>query len=297
MFIRNLQTIYVNSYYMRVTGSDSQFSINLNLPKNKKYNSISVSDIVIPKSYKLIDEKNNTLTLIENNVEIVITFDIGNYTVEQFMKRLGVLLTNNSLNDIKYNVRMYKSTICDTGLMQFQADNNVNNYEISFKISNNIAYLMGYNWPLTLGSKEPIIKTFVNNILISDQTINFAYTNNLYLTCNNCQSLKSTHLSNNNILTIIYNYQNYNSYFHHDQDMFTNEKHLLNDSTNEFIFSLIDEDGELVNLNNLDISFNLHIYYNDYEDFTNMLKLAIQYQMTPNDKKNEYLLVFDQNQK
>ena len=295
MFIRNLQTIYVNSYYMRVSGSDSQFSINLNLPKGKKYNSISVSDIVIPKSYKLIDEKNNTLILIENNVEITITFDIGNYTVEQFMKRLGVLLTNASQNSIIYNVRMYKSNICDTGLMQFQADNNTSNYPISFKISNNIAYLLGFDWPLTLGDNSPIIKDFVSNILLSEQTINFAYTNNLFLTCNNCSTLKSTHLSYTNILTVIYNYQNYNSYYHHDQDMFTNKKKLLNDNTNEFIFSLIDEEGQIVNLNNLDISFNLHIFYDEYEDFYNMLKLAIQYQMTPNDKKNDYLLVYNQN--
>lgn len=296
MFIKNLQTIYVNSYYMRVSGSDSQFSINLNLPKGKKYNSISVSDIVIPKSYKLIDEKNNTLILIENNVEITITFDVGNYTAEQFMKRLSSLLTSSSLNSIVYNVRMYKSNICDTGLMQFQADNNTNNYPISFKIYNNISYLMGFDWPLIIGSKDPIIKNFTSNILLSEQTINFAYTNNLYLTCDQCNSdVISNHLNSVNILTVIYNYQNYNSYYHHDQDMITNKKQLKNSLTNLFLFSLIDEVGEIINLNNLDISFNLHIYYDEYEDFYNMLKLSIQYQMTPDNKKNDYLLVYNQN--
>lgn len=293
MFIKNLQTFYVNSYYMRVSGSDTEFFINLNLQKNIKYNSISVSDVVIPKSYKLIDEKNNSIILIENNEEIIITFEIGNYTVEQFMKRLGVLMSSNSKNNIIYNVRLYKSNICDTGLMQIQADNNINNYEISLKMYNNISYLLGFDWPIILGDKTPIIKTFTNNILISDQTINFAYTNNLYLTCNNCNSGKATHLPNSDILTIIYNYQNYNSYYHHDQDMMTNKKMLINNNTNIYKFTLIDEMGDIVNLNNLDISFNLHIFYDEYEDFINMLKLSIKYQMTPKEKKNEYMILYN----
>jgi hypothetical protein len=280
---------------MRVSGSDSEFSISLNLPKNKKYNRISVTDIIIPKSYTLIDERNNLLTYIEDGQEINISFDIGNYTVEQFQKRLSLLMTNNSLNNLRYTARMYKANICDTGRMILTIENNSTNIVVQLKIFNNISYLLGFDWPIELGDKTPIIKDFINDSLISEQTLNFAFTNNLYLTCNNCQSLKSTHLNNNNILTIIYNYQNYNSYYHHDQDLLANEKYLNNDSTNDFKFTLIDEEGQIVNLNNLDISFNLHIYYNDYEDITELIKNFIKFSVTPKDEKKDYLLVFNNN--
>lgn len=56
----------------RISGSTSDFTYQLNIPKNKQYDYVCVLQAIIPKSYYLIQAGLNTFTLQENGVNTTI---------------------------------------------------------------------------------------------------------------------------------------------------------------------------------------------------------------------------------
>ena len=72
------QTIYVDSE-RRLHGSHSDFMYNINL--RGKYDRFCVNQIIIPKSFYLVNSTNNTFILNEGGDDFIITLDEGDYGV------------------------------------------------------------------------------------------------------------------------------------------------------------------------------------------------------------------------
>ena len=92
---------YVNSYN-RVVKSDStsNFSVQINLPKNNVFDRVVVSQVSIPKSYYMIPLGYNTFTLQEpTKLSQVVTIPAGNYTRTNLLLQLALSLnTASALN-------------------------------------------------------------------------------------------------------------------------------------------------------------------------------------------------------
>src|SRR3989304_8514385 len=74
---------YIDSFF-RVSGSNTDFSINLDLPRND-YNRVALIQFSCAKSYYNFPEGRNTFTLEENGILTLITIPPGNYSVSSLI--------------------------------------------------------------------------------------------------------------------------------------------------------------------------------------------------------------------
>ena len=110
--------IYLNSYYglKRNTGNsaDTDFYIpNINVDDGY-YIYISLASATIPYSFYNITSLNNTLTYyITNGIQTTITITEGNYNIEQLISYINIKLTNTGLS-ISYSKITNKVTFAHT---------------------------------------------------------------------------------------------------------------------------------------------------------------------------------------
>ena len=76
----------------RTSGTDSNFEISLNLPKNN-YNKVALLQLSCPKSFYNFSTGKNTFTLRELSVNYTVTIPVGNYTNTTLLSSLSSLLT------------------------------------------------------------------------------------------------------------------------------------------------------------------------------------------------------------
>ena len=80
---KSQHVVYVNSAD-RLSGTSDNFTYNINLPSDKKFNKVVVLDALIPKSYWLVQNGYNTFQLTENGVTATVTLPVGNYNLNSF---------------------------------------------------------------------------------------------------------------------------------------------------------------------------------------------------------------------
>ena len=88
--IKSKRIFYVNSRD-RISGTDSDFNISIDMGPSPKYNRICALQ-AIPKSYYLIQAGFNTFSLTENGNTATVTFIPGNYSMSSFVALLPPLL-------------------------------------------------------------------------------------------------------------------------------------------------------------------------------------------------------------
>ena len=103
MSITNQHYIYINSRD-RISGTDENFTYNMNFPSDLEFTHVVCLNALIPKSYYLIQngELENIFQLDENGTTITITVPIGSYLLNSFKTTIGALLTNASPNSLTY---------------------------------------------------------------------------------------------------------------------------------------------------------------------------------------------------
>lgn len=270
----NFFVSYVKSFE-RKAGTASDFSFVLNVPTQHNFDSVSMIQASIPKSYYIIDEGRNQLVLREGGVDITITLPVGNYSRRVFAKVLQALLTANSPNGYVYGIGVPNAGIGpDNGKFQFMVTNSgpaptVSPIQFILPQTSSPCLQMGFPIGATV--------TFIGGLLESQNITVFQATSMLYISCDLVDNNGTTILQDINSTT-----PDFTELVFQVGDaggIFTNVKKLRGTWSNTIRMTLRNIYGEVVNLNGLEWACSLLFWnskagstyeepkYHDVEDF------------------------------
>lgn len=243
--IQEKQTIYINSNN-RIDGTHTNFSAFLDVDPNKKFNRVSLIDLVVPKSMYLINSNNNTMTVEENSIQRTITIPVGNYSRKSFRSVLQTQLNTSAESGYVYTITYdQSSSVGDTGLYTFGCDT----------VSPQPKFIIGTGLYTQLGLEKNTTYTFVADSLVSVNVMNFRSQTRLILKSNISQNY------NNNILHYITSIDGDWQYvnFQNNSIVETYKDFILSNS-NVYKFQLLDENLVEIDLNGLPISFSILLW-------------------------------------
>jgi hypothetical protein len=264
MFITDHYYVYINSRE-RAAGTDENFTYNIQFPDGRKYTHVVVLNVLIPKSYYLIQNGplENIFQLKENNTTVTITVPIGSYLLNSFKTVIGALLTAASPNSLTYTLTYPALTGADTGKWTYTQ----NNAAIQSTIICN-AHLYE-----PLGFLESSTNAFSGTTLVSTAVIKLQSEDRLLLHSNLANNDRDDILVSINSTTSI----NYSS-IAWDNPAPEYYAHILSsEQINTYSFSLTDENGELIQLNGLNMNITLLFFRKDpiFDQMREFMKMII----------------------
>jgi len=247
--------VYVNSRF-RTSGSSSNFTYNIDLPKSigyDQFDSVCMMQASIPKSFYLINTGRNTFVLTEGATSVTITLPVGNYTRRSLAYVVRSQLNTQSPNALTYDISVPNvSTGPETGKYLFSVSNNVTNIPLyfSFPPTSSPAQQLGFD----PGS----INVFVLNNLLSSNVANLQITQSLYVMCDNVINGYSHILQEIFTTSPDFSSLAFNVGFAGGID--ANVKPLKSTLTNTWSFKFMTPDFELIDFEGLDVVFSLLIW-------------------------------------
>lgn len=263
-FIERKKIFYVNSAN-RNNGTDSDFTYVFDLLSSDIYDKVTVLQMIIPKSYYLIQEGYNTFTLVENGVNIIITIPVGNYNRRSFQSVVQNILTSSSLNNWIYTISYSNS--------QTQTDNGKYTYNVSGN-SSQPQFIFNTNLYEPMGFNKNSTNVFVGNNLVSTNVIKLQAEDTLYLHSDVCTN------GNDSVLQEIFASTGEASYANIHFENYAVEsyaKNLVSNHKNIYRFYLTDENDQPINLNGQNFQFTIMFYKenNIYKLIKEFLKFEI----------------------
>ena len=235
----------------RLSGTATQFSYNLNLPKPNNFNRICLKSISIPRSFYDFSTGYNTFSLLESGFSpVTITITPGYYNKNSLITVLQTLLTNASPHNWIYTVSYP---------YYLSANPNTLTYSVSGN-SSQPAFIFTTNCYLQLVFNSNTVNYFTSNSLTSPNSIAITSINQLFLKSSVCVS------SLNSILCEIFiagKFSNGTYIYYEPNDIDINSKEFINNNNNVFDFLLTDKNGNTVNLQVLGFIFSLICYTKD----------------------------------
>ncbi len=264
MFVTNAYYVYINSRD-RIAGTDENFTYNIKFPEGVEFTHVVCLNVLIPKSYYLIQNGpfENIFQLKENNTTVTVTLPIGSYLLSAFRTTVGALLTAASPNSLTYTLTYPALSGADTGKWTYTQ----NNAAIQSSIICN-AHLFE-----PLGFLSNSTNAFTGTTLISTAVIKLQSEDRLLLSSNIVNNGRDSILASINSTTSI-NYSSINwecpapEFYSHL---------LTSQNNNVYSFSLTDEDGELIQLNGLNLNLTLLLYKKDpiFDQLRNLMKMLV----------------------
>ena len=268
------QTFFVDSGE-RVSGTSGNFqSAPIILTTINAYDTVVLSQCVIPKSYYNVPSGYNTFTLSENGSAKTITIPAGNYNKNNMIPVLQTLLNAASSTGKTYTITYPNiNTQGDTGKYTFT---------ITPWTPGDIYYFQfnSQNMFQQLGFDASTTNTFntTTGILTSTNVINFQIISSIFITSDMCVE-EDVFQEIYNVGTVVsqaYIYFNQTEY-----DL--NSKRLLTNRNNSWTFVLLDQLDRIIDLNGVDWQLSMVFYNrNNYFDLArddlkikNMERLAI----------------------
>lgn len=242
--------VYIDSRN-RISGDDCHFTVPIPLPDDHKFTHVTLLNALIPKSYYLIAEPNNTFQLQEGNDIVMITVPPGNYLMNTFRTVISNLLTTNSPNNWTYNI-----TYPNVGT---EADNGKFTYTVTGNTSQP-SLIFGDELFEPFGFKQSSTNTFENDTLVSTCVIKLVSEDRLIL-----HSSLVNNPNNDNILISINAATNipYSSISYVNVAPEYRSHVLMNNSIKTASFSLTNESGRILNLNGLNMNLTLAFFRKD----------------------------------
>lgn len=245
------QIFYINSHE-RLSGTDSDFTYQLKINRNVEFNRVAVLQCIIPKSYYLVQEGQNTFTLTENGVDTKITVLAGNYNRKSMQRTLETLLNDASPNGWTYTITYPNASMePDTGKFTFNVSGNGGVQPI-FTFTEFLYEQIGFNANSS--------NTFVSDHLTSTNTIKLQKEDSLYV----CSDICTVADGKNAVLQEVF--------ANADSETFSNIKFTcpdvqayskkFNSGSDIYRFTLTDENFRPINLNGLNIVISLVLYKN-----------------------------------
>ena len=245
------QTYYINSFD-RIAGTSSSFSCKKLDYGNVRYSSVAVKQASIPKVFPNIPTGFNTFTLVEKGVSRTITLQVGYYNKNTMIAILPALL--NSTSALNGNNWIYTIT--------YRTALDIQNFKFTFNVSGNGGFQPSFVFTtnqiyLQLGF-DVGTHPFVANTLTSDNIINFNPTSKLYIRSDLVSS------SNDSVLQEIYNVDTIGFggciFYQNQGNLDLESKFLVGNQKDTFNIELVNEKGQLVDLQGQDWSFSIIFY-------------------------------------
>ncbi len=249
--IKNPVKRYINSRN-RVSGTNSSFAVNIDLPTQTEFTHVSCLSASIPRSYYLVQAGYNTFTLRELGQNITITIPVGNYSRTSFRVALKALLDAASTHAWTYTISVPSAgSTADTGKYTYSVTGNGVN-QPSFVLTENLYEQLGFEKNST--------NTFAANTIVSVNVTTFLLEYTLYIHSSVCEA------EQNNVLVNIFtgSTQDLGVIEYRANDIFTSMVKFAKTKDNVFNFSLTDEDGYVMDTNGLNI--NLALMFFKYEE-------------------------------
>lgn len=262
--------IYTINSKFRVSGTSSNFSYSINLPKTLKYDHVTVLGASIPVTYYLIKSGDNTFQLKENSTTVDITITAGNYSRNAFKTVVASLLNTNSPNGWTYAIS-YPNDFTQTQTGKFT-------FSVTGNSSSQPRLIMNSDVYKQFGFTEDSTNVFSSNSLTSTNVINFMPDNVLYIHSDMIGGQQDS-----NVLADIYsnNAQPYTYLTYVNQNYLQNSRQLSTNDTNIFNFTIMTIDDKVIDLNGHEVSFTLLAYRKDTmsKRFKEYLKLKLSEQL------------------
>ena len=241
------------------TTHSGDFLVKLNYPLSAVL-TMRLDQIEVPNSWYNISKKikNNTVKLKIDDIEYIYTIPDGNYS---FMELKEVLENLESSNNVVFNtnfnleLNVYNNKI--TLLNKAEKP-----FSIGFPCSNNsirtFGWFLGYKYPSYKNSNNYIAENMFNDtnnryfyLVIEDFNTNI----NDYIIGN----LKESFINDNIIarISVLDNKYNVVSNFNNDSHGTQTRNYTSRANINKLHVKLLDEFGQIMDLNGLDISFTL----------------------------------------
>lgn len=248
--IKQKKIFYINSRN-RISGTHSNFTYEIDT-KQFEPDFCTVLAINIPKTYYMVQDGENTMTLTENSVETTITFTPGNYNRTNLKSIFQNLLNNNTSQGWSYVVSKAASNAVDTGKYTFTVTGN-SGLQPSFTFGDGKLHEM-------LGFDENTVNTFSGDTLTSVNVIKIQKEDSLFV--------RSDITGNHSVQILQEVYSHVSSDFDHIDlivpDPLIYAKHINNHHTNIYRFQLTDENGKEINLNGNNWTMTLCLFKLDY---------------------------------
>ena len=210
------------------------------------YNSVCLVQASIPRSFYNVPELFRTFNLIEDGVSTSITIPAGSYNKSNLLTVLKTYLNSNSPNGWAYNINYSSASVGDTFHYTFSVSGNTS--QPSFEFTNAMFRQLGFNQNTTY--------EFTADTLESINCIDLAYINRCYIKTDMIQS-------NDGTLDQILNYGSYQmlSFCYYQQNNFDlNTRDFNQNNKTSWNFSLVDEFGQLIDLNGIAWTFSVCFY-------------------------------------
>lgn len=264
----NSECFYVNSLN-RVSGNGSTFTFQL-LSDISKYDRVVVLDATIPKSFYIINSKNNYVIVEEDSVERTVILPDGNYTRTSFCNVLTNRLNASAPSGYSYSVTYSNTSIQDNGKLTYSVTGNTSEPIFKFPAIESIYEQMGFD----LNSNNQ----FSSGLLVSTNVINLAQESTIFLrsdicVTNNNDNILQSFTSTSNSMYSIFGFVNPDPIFY--------SRKLSTNSSNVFTFYLSDENGTEIDLNGLSYQFTICLYKENQID--EIILNYIKYLLTKNE--------------
>lgn len=264
MFVTNPYYVYINSRE-RISGTDENFTYNIQFPEGQDFTHVVILNVLIPKSFYLVQDGplENIFQLDEGGVRVTVIVPIGSYLLSAFKTTVSNLLTAASPHGLIYTLTYPSLSGPDTGKWTYTQ----NNGAIVSSIITNAHFFE------PLGFRSNSTNVFSGTTLVSTCVIKLQSEDRLLIHSNICSNGRDDILVSINSTTSI----NYSSiawecpapeYYGHA---------LSSQNNNTYSFSLTDEDGELIQLNGLNLNLTLLLYKKDpiFEQMRNFMKMLV----------------------
>lgn len=256
-YIIEEQIIYINSKN-KISGSDGSFDIVIDdIDMNIEYDRVTVLDIILPKTYYIIPDGYNYFSLTEDDETVQITIPPGNCTRTSLATIIQSLLNSSSPKNYTYTISYENiSQTIDTGKLMFKVTNNGGILPI-LTFNDSMYEQLGFN----KNSSNQFVYDSLNNIyyLKSENVININLESTLFLRSTICQD------NNNNILQNIITPLNtsFSYIVFYNQSPYEYSKKFSKNSSNKYNFTIINEDGRIIDFNGANIQITIKLYKRD----------------------------------
>ena len=263
----NKKIYYINSN-RKLSGTHSDFTYHIDIPSDSNFDSISVLQATIPKTYYLIEDDigNNVFILRELGVDTSISVPQGNYNRRSFQTTIQTLLNSSSPNNWTYVVSFQSSTSVQNGKFTFTVSGNSGQPSLIFQTT--IASQFGFDFNST--------NTFSGNTLTGSNVINMQREDSIYIHCDACSN------ETDNILQEIFSVNNadFSNLTFQNFNVEAYVKDLISNTKNIYRFWITDEDGTPINLNGSNIQITLLLF--ERNNFFTMAKNFLKYTLLKN---------------
>ena len=256
--------VYVDSDY-RISGTHSNFTYRLNLPKDFAPDSVALLQATIPKSYYLVRAGSNTFSLTELGTTTTVTIPPGNYSMNSFRTVLAAMLNASTSHGWVYAVAQpATATAASTGKYTYTVTGNAGSQPtISFPTSSSIYLQLGFDYNST--------NVFVASSLTSTNVVNFNSTIGMMIKSDIINGAASDGVHGSAVLQEIFNFNTSdfsNIGFQNSQVIFSAKRLKAGPLPEVAQFVITDTNDDTLDFNGGSVNFSLVFFKRDsYHEF------------------------------